>query len=78
MVHMDVAEAEEINPNQEIEMLVVSIAADSISLSSVQHLGRIVTNATSLITFRTCLGVIKNTIHRSDPQIKIKKPVPKP
>ena len=66
---MDVAEAEEINPNQEIKMLTVSIVADSISLSSAQHLGRNVANATSWITLRTCAGVVKKINQSPDPEI---------
>ena len=45
--HMAMAEADEVNPNQEIEMVTVSIVADSISLSNIQHWGRNVSNATS-------------------------------
>ena len=43
---IDVAEAEEINPNQEIKMVTVTVVTDSTSLGSVQHLGRNATNAT--------------------------------
>ena len=47
MVDMDRAEAEEVNPNQEIAMVTVPTEGDSINPSSVQHLGRNLTNGTS-------------------------------
>ena len=47
VIMMDMDKVEEGDPNQEIEMVTVSIVANSIGLSSVQHFGRNVRNATS-------------------------------
>ena len=47
IMYMEMTEAENIDPNQGIEMVTVSIETDSINLSSVQQLGRNVTNVTS-------------------------------